>query len=616
MTSHSSIVRRWRRALLALSSACALVVGLLAGLSSPAQAAASLPCDIYAANGTACVAAHSTTRALFGAYNGSLYQVQRASDGAKRDIGLLTAGGYADAVAQDAFCAGTSCIITVVYDQSPRHNDLTIQGPGDQHGQDVGADATRLPITAGGHKVYGIWVDPGVGYRHNLADGTARGSQPEGMYMVASGTHANSGCCFDYGNAEATGTDTGNGHMDAVTLATTCFFPPCAGAGPWVQGDLENGLFPGANGTNLANGGNASAFVTAVLKNNGTTTYAIKGGNSQTGGLTTWWDGALPDRGGYRPMSLEGSIILGTGGDNSAGGIGSFFEGVMTAGYPSDAAENAVQANIVSVGYSGVTGLPANGGTIAGPGGQCVDVNGDDSGGNGAPVQLRGCQGQAVDQHWTHLADGSLVTLGRCLDASGNGTTNGTLAELWDCNGGGAQKWLQQADGSLRNPQSGRCLDSPNGGTADGTRLQLWDCNGSAAQKFAVTGGGPVVGPGGKCVDVIGDDLGANGAPVNLWDCQSGAADQHWLHQANGSLSTINNRCLDVTGNGTTNGSLIQLWDCNGGGAQTWVQQPDGSLRNPQSGRCLDSPNGNTANGTRLQIWDCNGAAAQKFALI
>ena len=50
-------------------------------------------------------------------------------------------------------------------------------------------------------------------------------------------------------------------------------------------------------------------------------------------------------------MHQEGAIVLGTGGDNSNASIGSFFEGVMTAGYPTDAADNAVQANIVSVGY-------------------------------------------------------------------------------------------------------------------------------------------------------------------------------------------------------------------------------------------------------------------------
>ncbi len=600
--------------MLSVGATVALTAGTMVGTAGPSAAAGTLPCDIYGSAGTACVAAHSTTRALYSAYNGSLYQVKRASDNATANIGLLSAGGYANAAAQDSFCANTSCIITIVYDQSPQHNDLPIQGPGQQHGQDVGANASRLSVTAGGHKVYAIWVDPGVGYRHNLANGTARAGQPEGMYMVASGTHVNSGCCFDYGNAEAVGNDTGNGHMDAVSIATTCFFAPCSGAGPWVEADMENGMFQGANGSNLANTGNASAFVTALVKNNGQNTYAIKGGNSQTGGLSTYWSGAEPNRGGYAPMQQEGSIILGTGGDNSAGGIGTFFEGVMTAGYPSDAADNAVQANIVSVGYSGSTGISAAAGTISGPGGQCVDVAGDDTGGAGTAVQLWNCLANAADQHWTHNADNSLSTIGRCLDASGNGTANGTLLELWDCTGGGAQKWVQQADGSLKNPQSGRCVDSPNGATGNGTRLQLWDCNGSAAQKFSVNGGGTIVGPGGKCVDVAADDVGGNGAAVQLWDCQTSAVDQHWYHSSDGRLHTLG-RCLDIIGNGTANGTQMELWDCGSAGGQVWQQQADGSLRNPQSGRCLDSPSGATGNGTRLQIYDCNGSAAQKFAL-
>src|SRR3954469_16660067 len=66
------------------------------------------PCDIYAA-ATPCVAAHSTTRALYAAYKGPLYQVKRLADGATRNIGVDD--GYADAGAQDAFCAGTTCFI-------------------------------------------------------------------------------------------------------------------------------------------------------------------------------------------------------------------------------------------------------------------------------------------------------------------------------------------------------------------------------------------------------------------------------------------------------------------------------------------------------------------------
>src|ERR1051325_7676336 len=91
------------------------------------------PCDIYGAAGDPCVAAHSTTRALYASYNGPLYQVLRQSDGKTLDIGVVQpsaadAGGYANAAAQDAFCAGTYCWITTVYDQSGHGNHL-VQAP-------------------------------------------------------------------------------------------------------------------------------------------------------------------------------------------------------------------------------------------------------------------------------------------------------------------------------------------------------------------------------------------------------------------------------------------------------------------------------------------------------
>jgi Alpha-L-arabinofuranosidase B, catalytic len=253
-----------------------------------AQAATQGPCDIYAAAGTPCVAAHSTVRALYAAYDGPLYQVKRASDGSTTSVYPLTTGGYANAATQTSFCAGTSCTITEIYDQSGHGNNLTIGPAGGAAGADVGANAAALPVMAGGHLAYGIYVSPGVGYRDDSTTDVATGSDPQGEYMVAAGTHVNSRCCFDYGNAETNNDDNGNGHMDAINFGKECWFSSCSGSGPWVQADLENGLFAGGNGSNTANLGNSSAFVTALVKNNGTTTYAIKGGNADSGGLTTW----------------------------------------------------------------------------------------------------------------------------------------------------------------------------------------------------------------------------------------------------------------------------------------------------------------------------------------
>lgn len=80
--------------------------------------------------------------------------------------------------------------------------------------------------------------------------------------------------------------------------------------------------------------------------------WAIKGGNSVSGALSTYYNGSRPNASGYNPMSKEGAIILGIGGDNSVGGQGTFYEGVMTSGYPTDAAESSVQADIVAAKYA------------------------------------------------------------------------------------------------------------------------------------------------------------------------------------------------------------------------------------------------------------------------
>ncbi|GLL02099.1 hypothetical protein GCM10017581_038410 [Dactylosporangium matsuzakiense] len=216
---------------LAAAFAGALVAGLLAAGVGTSQAATTGPCDIYATGGTPCVAAHSTTRALYGTYSGPLYQVRRASDSATQDIAPVSAGSYANAATQDAFCASTSCVITIIYDQSGRNNRLAQAPPGGFRGPAAGgydnlANATAAPIMVNGHKAYGVFVSPGTGYRNNATNGIARGDQPEGMYAIFDGTHYNGGCCFDYGNAETNSRDNGTAPATArgswPTSRTAC----------------------------------------------------------------------------------------------------------------------------------------------------------------------------------------------------------------------------------------------------------------------------------------------------------------------------------------------------------------------------------------------------------
>src|SRR6187399_1992568 len=154
--------------------ALAVVASALAAPGTAQQARPQGPCDIYAAAGTPCVTAHSTVRSLSSRYGGPLYQVKHA-DGRLLDIGVV-AGGFADAAAQDRFCAGVLCYINRIYDQSGKGNDLMQAPPGPLYpGPDKGAfDAQPIadmaPITiGGGHKAYGVYIMPGMGFRNNNA---------------------------------------------------------------------------------------------------------------------------------------------------------------------------------------------------------------------------------------------------------------------------------------------------------------------------------------------------------------------------------------------------------------------------------------------------------------
>ena len=102
-------------------------------------------------------------------------------------------------------------------------------------------------------------------------------------------------------------------------------------------------------------------FVTALLKGR-SESMALLGGNAAEGALQVMYDGPRPPPAhagvkpgkGYQPMKKQGAIILGIGGDNARGAIGIFYEGVMTKGLSSDAADAQVQANIVAAGYRSV----------------------------------------------------------------------------------------------------------------------------------------------------------------------------------------------------------------------------------------------------------------------
>ncbi len=230
--------------------------------------AGTCPCDIYASGGTPCVAAYSTVRALYGSYNGPLYQVRR-SDGQLKNIGVLTPGGYANAAVQDSFLSGTKGTISKIYDQSNNHNDLTKAPAGaKEYGpyDCIEADANALPIKVNGHKVYGLHVvgdffgknGSQVGYRKTNAINIPKGDNPESIYMVADGTYFSGACCFNFGNALQQPVAGGYGTMEALYFGNVDWWTKGIGTGPWVMADLEVGVYamggPGITQTLISKG--------------------------------------------------------------------------------------------------------------------------------------------------------------------------------------------------------------------------------------------------------------------------------------------------------------------------------------------------------------------------
>jgi hypothetical protein len=215
---------------------------------------------------------------------------------------------------------------------------------------DFESDATRRSLTAGGHRVYALSTAEREGYRDNSTSGVPQDDAPQGIYMLADGTNHGVACCWDFGNASEDNCYGRTGIMSALFLGIG-YWGRGAGSGPWFMADFEAGVWAGGSGDSSATNSNLPSsnydFAFGILKNT-VSDYAIRVGSGQSGGLTTAYDGPQPKPDG---LLLNGAIILGIGGDNSNHSWGTFYEGVVTAGRPTDAIDDAVLANVQAAGY-------------------------------------------------------------------------------------------------------------------------------------------------------------------------------------------------------------------------------------------------------------------------
>jgi hypothetical protein len=304
-------------------------------------------------------------------YSGPLYQVRKGggskntgTGGTTQDIG--SNGGFGDSAAQDAFCGTDACSVSKIYDQSGNGNDLIVakkgcytDGSADQ--DDYESDANGRSLTVGGHKVYALKTKAHEGYRNNTTKGMPLKDAAQGIYEIADGKYFGGACCWDFGNV---GTDNCNGSVMNTIFFGTGYWGKGADNGPWFEGDFEGGVWaggtsigtPGApsdtNTTSPANTKNPAMsvdFAFGIVKTSGSgnaSQYAIRAANAQSGDLANAYDGPSA-----RQWDNKGGIVLGVGGDNSNHSYGTFFEGAITAGRPSDATDAAVLKNVQAAGY-------------------------------------------------------------------------------------------------------------------------------------------------------------------------------------------------------------------------------------------------------------------------
>jgi non-reducing end alpha-L-arabinofuranosidase len=379
------------------------------------------PCDIYAAAGQPCVAAYSTVRRLLSTYTGPLYQIRVGSSqfniggqvvtnpmqaqlpnpmqggaripyttapqlGETVDI-PQTADGFADPAIQRERCPlGTTCTVSLIYDQSGRENHMPV-AKGGQNAGGIYAELDdfetvmdeRAALTVGGHPVYSLFMQARQGYRlATPGNGVPVEQEAQGIYMLADGTRmGNTACCWDFGNV--TPNPRQFSEMNTLFFGQG-FWGDGNGPAPWFGADFEAGVWMGGsvegqpgwgqlynqgdprNDNGIArppNPNNPSMagvrFALGFLKTDDDedNTYALRMAN-----VSTATDVQTAHRGPYPKLSYaghgadnQGAVVLGVGGDNSNNAFSTFYEGAVVAGFPDDATELAVMQNIQAAGY-------------------------------------------------------------------------------------------------------------------------------------------------------------------------------------------------------------------------------------------------------------------------
>ncbi|MGI5229418.1 ricin-type beta-trefoil lectin domain protein [Actinoallomurus sp. CA-142502] len=214
----------------------------------------------------------------------------------------------------------------------------------------------------------------------------------------------------------------------------------------------------------------------SILRSNTSAQWTtLRTGTTSALGTNRWHTLALGFSGGTITATVDGA---------SLGSVSDSAYGAGQIGLGTSQGETAQFDNLkITPGSGGGTGGSPSALINTGSG-RCLDVP-NVSQTNGTQAELWDCNG-GTNQQWTPTSSKQLQVYGaKCLDAEGAGTSAGTHVIIWDCNGGANQQWNLNTDGTVTGVQSGLCLDAVNGGTGNGTLIDLGTCTGGGNQKWS-----------------------------------------------------------------------------------------------------------------------------------
>jgi broad specificity polyphosphatase/5'/3'-nucleotidase SurE len=190
----------------------------------------------------------------------------------------------------------------------------------------------------------------------------------------------------------------------------------------------------------------------------------------------------------------------------------------------------------------------------------CLDIAGQGSAA-GQPAQLWQCT-RGVREIWTQGTAGELVNpaSGLCLTASGSG------AKMGACRIKKSEAWTLPAQPVLAAAM-GRCVDDLHDVGTNGSVIDMYSCNGTPPQAWTFEPDGTIhsAAYGTMCLTVHGA-LGRVGTKIQLWACTAGnRKGQQWAVVRTGGLSSqlrLGGVCLAIPSLTAADGSQLVTAKC------------------------------------------------------